>query len=557
MSIIGCDYPSAPVVGAERMIGNAGVWVRTHFQQKGHYLCATTYLVAAGRPKVFELRIDLRPLEKLALQIHKRLHERQAKISGEPLVGWNLKKMWRGVKKTAKKVGRSKLVKAVARTTKTVVRATKKVVKSKVTGALGAVLTVFPPTAAVGAGLTAAYVAANAAVKALEGGEKVVRGAMQAKREIQSGIKAARGLAKLSGRVRDAVKARGGARVSASASARLRAARSRSARLKAAARKRAASTRAARARAARARALAKKRAAQAARARKLKAARTKAAVVRKIRTLPAAARRAAALKARAALQKRAKAALARRKKAAAAAAKKRAAALRARRAKAARLAAARRAAAKKKAAARLQAARAARAAQARKARTTTATRQGRSVVRRMKFTPQQVAQIKSAQARAARAKQLQQRLANPQLRASLMAQKKKAEIAKERLTAIAEKAKWGTGSEKFDAKKSAAIINLVARNRARVRAMAQQHAGGLPALLIDSKGRIRPGRFRARAAAPGMSPNVLYTGPNQVPQRGHFAVVSGTPLIGSPLIGSRGGVASPYIGCGNQPCRRC
>lgn len=146
---------------------------------------------------------------------------------------------------------------------------------------------------------------------------------------------------------------------------------------------------------------------------------------------------------------------------------------------------------------------------------------------------------------AKRAAALKKRLKSPAVRKKLMTVKKRSENARAALEGIAQRAKFGSGQEKLDAQKSAAIVNLVAKNRARVRAAAQIHAGGLPALLIDKRGRIKPGRFRAMAIPAGMSPDVLYLGPGKPSDSGHFARVSGSP------------VGSPLIGCGNMPCARC
>ncbi|MGB1274722.1 MAG: hypothetical protein ACPG77_03140 [Nannocystaceae bacterium] len=426
-----------------------GIWTRTHFQQKGHYLCATTYLVAAGRPKVFQFRVDLRPLEKLAARVHRQLHDKAAErsaVSGEPLIGWSLKKMWKGVKKTAKKIGRSKLIRSVKKATRATVRVTKSVIKSKVTGALGVVLTAFPPTAAVGVGLTSAYLAANAAVKAIESGHRVVKGAMKAKREIESGVRAAKGLAKMTRRR---------TKKKADPSSKGRKSRRPSFRMSSAARA------------------------------KLRSATSRMSSAQK----RAVARRLAA------------------------------------RARAVQLKEKRRIAAKKV---------------------------------QLRLTRKQKASVTAARLRAKRAAALRKKLASAQVRKKLLLAKARAAGAKQKLEAISQKARYGSGIEKLDAQKSAAIINLVARNRARVRAMAETHAGGLPALLIDNRGRLRPGHFRVKPKAPGMDPDVLYMGPQQVSQSGHFTRIAGE--IDSWVGGadSFGWDTPPaQIGCADNPDCNC
>lgn len=142
-----------------------------------------------------------------------------------------------------------------------------------------------------------------------------------------------------------------------------------------------------------------------------------------------------------------------------------------------------------------------------------------------------VAQVKTAETKVApvvaAAARIQAKLADPAVRAKLEAIKNQAASAKKVLEDIKLKASTGTGAEKLDAQKSAAIVNLVAKNEARIQAMSQTNAGGLPSLLIDAKGRIVPGKFRVVTAAGGKNPDVLYQGPKSATQRGAFAKVSG------------------------------
>lgn len=127
----------------------------------------------------------------------------------------------------------------------------------------------------------------------------------------------------------------------------------------------------------------------------------------------------------------------------------------------------------------------------------------------------------------AAAKSIEQKLSDPAVRAKLLAVKARANSAKKTLEDIKEKVKFGTGAEKLDAQKSAAIVNLVARNNARIQAISQVNAGGLPSMLIDGKGRIIPGRWKILPKAGGRNPDVLYQGPKKTFESGAFSRVSG------------------------------
>lgn len=407
MAVVGCDIPVRQVVGAGALSSaKAGIWTKTHFWQEGNYLHAKTFLVAAGEPSILEFRVDLRPLEKVAARVHQRMHEKMGQQNGGPVVGFSFAKAFKSIKNTAKKIGHSKLVRAVGKAVKTVA-------KSKLVGALATGLAIAVPV--VGVPALAAYGSAKAAIGAIDKGKKVAHVASSAKRLTS---KAGTQTQKL-----DAAKAQAASRAKAAADAA-------NARAKA-----------------QAQAIAAKAKANAAR-------------------VPAAA---ATVKAQAATQ--AKAVLAAGQKQAATAAK------------------------------------------------------------------QVVAQVVQASAKVAptvkAAASLQAKLADPAVRAKLLAIKGQADSAKKTLDEIKQKAQHGTGAEKLDAQKSAAIVNLVARNEARIQAMSQQNAGGLPSLLIDAKGRIVPGKFRVVAKAGGKNADVLYQGPKQKPQSGAFSKVSGVPTVGA------------------------
>lgn len=127
----------------------------------------------------------------------------------------------------------------------------------------------------------------------------------------------------------------------------------------------------------------------------------------------------------------------------------------------------------------------------------------------------------------------------------------------------------GANAGSLDAKKSAAVLNLVARNRARIQAMSQANAGGMPGLLITSRGQIRRGKWRVSPIGQGAGDAgaLLYTGPGQL-ERGAFATVSGLlPSDGVRMmgpgsnvygIGPYGGSVAGLIGCeDDELCTDC
>lgn len=181
MAVIGCDIPVRQVVGAEALSDKGGVWTKTLFRQDGPYLVATTYIVAKGNPTVFEMKVDLRPLEQVARKIHERLHQK-AQVSGVPGVGgFSFAKAFKSIKNTAKKIGRSKLVKAVGNVTKAIVK--------PLGGVAAGALAIFPPTAAIGIPALAAFGAANAAIKAVGRGKKLTSTVNRAQKQIATAQK--------------------------------------------------------------------------------------------------------------------------------------------------------------------------------------------------------------------------------------------------------------------------------------------------------------------------------------------------------------------------------
>jgi uncharacterized membrane protein len=445
---VGCNIGC--VVGAEELSQNAGVWVKTRFWREGPYLKATVYSVANGEPKVVELSVDVRPIARAVMRWHQKLHSEQAlqaSVRGVPIVGWSLKKMWKGVKQTAQKIGRTKLVKGVVNVTKTVAKAAKTVAKSKVLGGVLAVASAFPLTAPFAAPALGAYAAANAAVKGVETGAKVVKTAGSLASTITRGKKLASQASAASAKAKTAVAA-----ASQTMSAAQRAAI----------------------------------AAKAKAAGKIQlTAQGKAAVAATIARAPAGAARSAAANALAARLKtvanlRQQAALAKNLPPAA----------------------------------------------------------GKAVVASAQAGVAAAAAI--AAGKAAEAK-----LADPKVRAQLTAAQSEAAKA----TAALESVKKAAQTGNLDATKSAVIVDLVARNRARIQAMSQANAGGLPGLLITPQGKLVRGRWRVQAKAG--SNGTLYTGPGKPTEKGSYTTVSGAPRRSRARVGhfaAAVGAFSPVTG---------
>lgn len=75
--------PEAKIIPLVRPLRNStlpsakGVWLKTNIYRDGPYLQATTYVVTAGEPEVFSLKIDLRPIIAAVAKYHKMLHHDQ------------------------------------------------------------------------------------------------------------------------------------------------------------------------------------------------------------------------------------------------------------------------------------------------------------------------------------------------------------------------------------------------------------------------------------------------------------------------------------------------
>jgi hypothetical protein len=124
-----------------------------------------------------------------------------------------------------------------------------------------------------------------------------------------------------------------------------------------------------------------------------------------------------------------------------------------------------------------------------------------------------------------------QALAKPQVKAQLTSAVAQGQKAQALLADIQKRAQGGS----LDAQKSAAIVNLVARNTQRQQAMAQASAGGLPGILITPQGKLVRGRFRVQAKS-GQG-GLLYQGPASGHDRGTFAKIAGAV---SSLVGDLG-----------------
>lgn len=411
MPVIGCDIPVV-VSGTEPLSTTTGVWVKTQFRQDGDYLIATTYLVAAGSPVVFELRIDLRPLEKIAEKVHAALHARMA--ASPAAVGFSFSGAWKSIKKTAKKIGKSKLVKAVGSAVSAVTK--NKVVQalnpmaaiathtlSKAAGSKGTIPGTLGKLVSAGAGAAlavvpggaaahlakpqtlAAFGAAKSAINAINTGKKLVATAATAQRIIAAGNQATGGLVQK-------VAARIPAKIPPS-------------------------------------------------------------LVSNFKAIAAAKVLATA--------------------------------------------------------------------QAKKALAAT------SAATKAKIVASVPAIKKAAEVKA--------RLAQPAVKATLAKVKAQADSAQRAVQKVAYDAKYATGAEKADAQKSAAIINLVAANDAKIATVAQKNAGGLPGILIDKNGRMTRGRFAIRAMGARTAP-MLYTAPGKV-LHGQFQQI-GISRISNDIIGT-------------------
>lgn len=198
------------------------LWIRTNIKQVGTRLIATAYVNHGLDNDIFTLSIDLKPIADKLLAFHKKLHEEKIEgcVGCNEVGFWGLGKVVKKIVKTAKKVGRVKLLKKVvhtakwasphytayklatsARTRRLALRHAKRggkiaktVLRSKYTAAvIGAAAIAFPP---VGAPALAAYASANAALSAIENGNKIaskVKSLVSSSKKVNKVKKAIRG----------------------------------------------------------------------------------------------------------------------------------------------------------------------------------------------------------------------------------------------------------------------------------------------------------------------------------------------------------------------------
>lgn len=163
------------------MVSPNGFWIRTQFYRDGDMLKARSFMVVAGDPVVFEVGVNLRILEAAVAKYHKKLEDDlhrvpdgKTAVSGDDCIGCEdaeIGSIFGKIGRAVKSIGRSKIVKAVAKTAK-------RIVKSKVVGTMSAGLAVaFPP---VGLPAAAAYASANAALAAIDRGNAVRKAAASA-----------------------------------------------------------------------------------------------------------------------------------------------------------------------------------------------------------------------------------------------------------------------------------------------------------------------------------------------------------------------------------------
>lgn len=98
----------------------------------------------------------------------------------------------------------------------------------------------------------------------------------------------------------------------------------------------------------------------------------------------------------------------------------------------------------------------------------------------------------------------------PKRKKQLKAIMRKAKLAKKFFSKISNQARFGKNQERIDARKMARIVRLAAENRKKIKAIAQKAEGGLPGILIDSRGNLRKGRYIVDPKATGPS-DILVT----------------------------------------------
>jgi hypothetical protein len=118
-------------------------------------------------------------------------------------------------------------------------------------------------------------------------------------------------------------------------------------------------------------------------------------------------------------------------------------------------------------------------------------------------------------------------------------------------------------AKQTEAIKALMVLRLVAKNRAKLKAIASASRGGAPGLLIDNRGRIIRGKFAKRRSRAGETSDLLYTGAPGASERGHFSRISGEVGACIPMPVRVAGNAlddeyfMPNVGCDDNPACHC
>lgn len=565
--LLGCGPSIGAQKIAEQLSGSSGgLWIKTRIYKDGHYLKASIYSVTAGMPKVVTLKVDLRPIYRAAVKMHRKLMT-DPKISGdeqddEALIGGWWKKLTRKVKKTVRKVAKNKLVRAATFVYRKAYKYTKKahklswkyskkfhkgawkyskkfhkkafkfakkihvkstrfaksIARSKLVPLLATGLTLFPATTVLGVGMMAAWTVANKVVKASDAassaGKAIYRDLKRGKLSGRSLMRAAAAGVSVASAVtgkkinlgkRLKKYTRGWSKRGMKALGRYGKSLRGRINLKGAKRL--------------ARAFKSKRGKIRRSAKKMyKVFRGKASAKGLVRGLLGrkTGRRAAKMLSFLASSKPLSRLprLAMKQGRSAAAAKYLSLSKRGKNSFVARI----------------------------KAKvTSTARRLKRRTLRMPRYKRAALAGAMSVVADAhniARAQRIKRIVRKPTIRKVLRQEAGARRKAQRTIKAISRRAHFGTGSQRLKARKAAAVIALVKMNNARIAATVERNQGGVPSMLINSKGRIVRGRYSTSPRPAGLKADVLYLGPGKTQLTGSFTRVGyALPAGAYPLEG--------------------
>jgi hypothetical protein len=95
------------------------IWLHTQMRREGHEFVLTGWLVVGAKTKLFELRVDIRPIAKYIARYHHGLHAqlRESRVSGTTV---GKRGLFKKLGRTIKKVAKSKLVRRARKVLKTV-----------------------------------------------------------------------------------------------------------------------------------------------------------------------------------------------------------------------------------------------------------------------------------------------------------------------------------------------------------------------------------------------------------------------------------------------------